>query len=179
MKSDKITEEELRALKQAKRMLSGSDSEPETLEEKLALLSEQILSILEPNIDKIVAEKKTSFYQINKVILTKIDPTFYSYYYFLLELSDSLKTKEYDKNDLNIYIKHNIFAPSIESAEEYGTDLKELLKNDVAIVYITCADHGIMLDDIKPLPDMLSQDITEILGEYNIYTLKGDDIIEM
>jgi hypothetical protein len=146
---------------------------------ELAKLSEQILSILEPDIEKIVAEKKTSFYQTNKEILTRIDPTFYTYYYFFLNFTNFIKTKEYDKNNLNEYIKYNVFAPSIETAEEYGVDLKKLLKNNVALAYITCADHGIMLDDIKPLPDMLSQDITEILGEYDIYTLKGDDIIEM
>lgn len=176
MKNDKITEEELIALKQAKGMLSGFNSEPPTLKEKLALLSKQILSILEPNVDDIHTEKKTSFYQENKEIFEKIDIGLFIYYRVLLSFSYLLKTKEYDKNTLNEYIKYNVFAPSIESSDK-DSELKAQIKNDIAVITTACVDHGIKLDNTKLLPEILSQDITEILGEYQIYNIKADDIL--
>ena len=160
-----------------KTMLSGSNSEPKTLKEKVALLSKQILSILEPSVDNITEEKKTSFYQENKEIFEKIDIGLFIYYRVLLSLSDLITSKEYNKNDLNKYIKYNVFAPSIESSDN-NNQLKAQIKNDIAVITTACVDHGIKLDDTKLLPEIISQDITEILGEYQIYNIKADDIIE-
>lgn len=157
-------------------MLSDSNSKPKTLKEKIAILSKQILSILEPNVDDIAEEKKTSFYQENKEIFEKIDIGVFRYYRMLLDLSDFIIAKEYNKNDLNKYLKYNIFAPSIESSDNNG-QLKAQIKNDIAVITTACVDHGIKLDDTKLLPEILSQDITEILGEYQIYNIKADDIL--